>query len=184
MPNPLRKLDNNELWKQNDFLNITKYKGKLDALEKQIKEKNTTHIEDKEAKKALHNLIKEAYTILIDRLWYKINSFKTWLEIQVLNNEIITKRLLRELQNEILIAHNAKELKEKSIETQKMNDAHPQKTKENLWKNTQIIQMDERSLMEKVKENRYVAVKRVERYINNTTWPLKPIISWVSNKAK
>lgn len=183
-----KTINTNGSWKKMNILGIEKYKDRLDVLEKQIKEKNKSQVENKETKKALHNLVKDAYTILIDRLWYKIDSFKTRLEVQVLNNEIKTKKLLRELQNEILATHNAKE-KGKNILEVKKQEKKEDKVKVQINKlSTSSVEKDNPTLLEKIQENRIYAWEKVEKYISTISQkasrPLRTIIWWIAQKAK
>lgn len=183
-----KTINTNGSWKKMNILGIEKYKDRLDVLEKQIKEKNKSQVENKETKKALHNLVKDAYTILIDRLWYKIDSFKTRLEVQVLNNEIKTKKLLRELQNEILATHNAKE-KGKNILEVKKQEKKEDKVKVQINKlSTSSVEKDNPTLLEKTQENRIYAWEKVEKYISTISQkasrPLRTIIWWIAQKAK
>ena len=159
-------------------------------MEKQIKEKNKSQVENKETKKALHNLVKDAYAILIDRLWYKIDSFKTRLEVQVLNNEIKTKKLLRELQNEILATHNAKEKEKNRIELESKTQTpnKPKNPNTPIRKNTTEIKKDDPTLLEKIQKNRILAWEKVEQYMSTvsqkTSGPLRAMIWWLAQKAK
>lgn len=183
-------INTNGSWKKMNILGIEKYKDRLDVLEKQIKEKNKSQVENKETKKALHNLVKDAYAILIDRLWYKIDSFKTRLEVQVLNNEIKTKKLLRELQNEILATNNAKEKEKNRIELQTKTQTpnKPKNPKAPIGKSTTEIKKDDPTFLEKIQKNRILAWEKVEKYINTVSQkaakPLRAMIWWLAEKAK
>lgn len=146
--------------------------------------------ENNETKKKLHNFVRDAYTILIDRLWYKINSFKMRVEVQILNNEIKTKKLLRELQNEILATHNAKEKEKNRIELQPKTQTpnKPKKSNAQIGKNTIETKKDDPTLLEKIQKNRILAWEKVEQYMTTisqkTPKPLRAMIWWLAEKAK
>lgn len=193
MVTPPKKIDNIESWNWNYIWDFFHYKNKLSSLEKQIKETNRTYVEgkeDKETKKKLHNFVRDAYTILINRLWYKINSFKTRVEIQILNNEIKTKKLLRELQNEILATHNAKEKEKNRIELESKTQTpnKPKNPNTPIKKNTTEIKKDDPTLLEKIQKNRILAWEKVEQYMSTvsqkTSGPLRAMIWWLAQKAK
>lgn len=174
--NPINKppLKNNEplLLDNADF---SKYGEMLDWLAKQVKEAAKKNIEQKEAKNKIYPIVVDAYRLLIDKLWFKINSFHARLEIQVLNNDIKTKKLLSELRTEILEQHATRErLKEKNrestIERQKVAEDTPKiakKRETTKWTTLKgSPEKDDPELLRRAAKNRENAAQRVSTFID------------------